>query len=281
MTDEPITTTAEERPPYRPPIGVPMQRQDGWGAVVSVLVHVLLVLLLISPIFAARQLLEQATGAGGRGPAGGGGGGRRGQGGYQATVPERVHYFQTAPAPSAAVAPPVPSPPVPKPVVPPKPKPTLPVVTPPPIEARVENQTTVVAPPVEVAAVPGTGGGTGTDGSRGNGPGTGGGIGTGTGTGRGSGTGPGTGGGEGVIFPATPDFILIPPMPVPKRVQGRNYVVTFAIDSLGKIESVDVATGDDGYDKVIKERWREFRFRPAHRADGTPVPSRYDITFTP
>jgi hypothetical protein len=101
-------------------------------------------------------------------------------------------------------------------------------------------------------------------------------VGTGAGTGRGSATGPGTGGGAGSIYPPTPDFLLIPPLPRPDKLKGKSIVVTFIIDATGKPQRIEFeSTGDGDYDRLLREKFSEFRFRPAHRADGTPVPSRY------
>jgi hypothetical protein len=64
------------RPRYRQPIGMPM-RDEGRraGAVVSVVVHALIIFLLIVPFFMPRSVIQRMQqGAGGAGPAGGGGG---------------------------------------------------------------------------------------------------------------------------------------------------------------------------------------------------------------
>jgi hypothetical protein len=123
---------------------------------------------------------------------------------------------------------------------------------------------------IAIAPTPGAG----TDGTNGSGPGTGGGQGTGTGTGRGSGTGPGTGGGNSTIFPATPDFAVIPPLPVPKHLHGKTVELRFTLDATGRVVRFDFdSTGDSGYDHQLKERLGEYHFRPAHTSDGTPVAS--------
>jgi hypothetical protein len=187
-----------------------------------------------------------------------------------------------APAPAPAAAP---APQVPKPVTRPKVTPALtepktePLPTPP--LPKVDLKLEQPALPTDLALSPGTGGGTGNDGTSGNGPGTGGGVGTGRGTGRGSGSGPGTGGGEGTIYPATPDFLLMPSLPVPKHIQGRTLVLRFSIDERGQILKVEFeSSGDGGYDKQLRQRFSEYRFRPAHKWDGTPVPSIYVAQLT-
>ena len=60
------------RPRYRQPIGMPM-RDEGRraGAVVSVVVHAVVIFLLIVPFFMPHSVIERMQqGAGGPGPAG-------------------------------------------------------------------------------------------------------------------------------------------------------------------------------------------------------------------
>lgn len=256
--------------PYRAPIGVPSERSGRWALAVSVIVHAVIILLLLAPL-----LLEPpyARAPGARGVAGGGGGG----GGGRGTVPERVHYMQLqsprAPTAPAAVV-----------KMPPAPVPLKPVVTPPvPVENRPAVEAHIVAPMslqsqsrapsvVAIAAPPGAG--AGADGTSGAGPGSGGGTGTGVGGGQGSAMGPGTGGSEGTVYPATPDFAVIPPLPVPKQLQGKTVELRFTLDAMGRVVRFEFdPTGDSGYDRQLQQRMEEFHFRPAHWADGTAVPS--------
>ncbi|MBX6332428.1 MAG: energy transducer TonB [Gemmatimonadaceae bacterium] len=73
----------------------------------------------------------------------------------------------------------------------------------------------------------------------------------------------------------------MPSLPVPKRVQGRTLELRFTIDEHGKIVKVEFeSSGDSGYDRQLRERLSEYRFRPAHRMDGTPVPSVYVTQLT-
>ncbi|MGH7626243.1 MAG: energy transducer TonB [Gemmatimonadaceae bacterium] len=233
------------------------------------MLHVLIILLLLTPALGKHLIDDMPTGAGGLTAAGGGGGGRRGA----ASPEERLHFVQTAPTPPAAPA--VQQPVLDKPrVAPPPIKPPEPIAVP-----RVQAAVTAPAP-MALAAAPGTGG-TGNDSTAGAGPGTGGGTGTGVGSGRGSEAGPGTGGGTGTIYPATPDFLVIPTLPVPKKLHGRTISVRFTLDDRGKVLKVESdASGDDGYDKQLRARLAEYRFRPAHRMDGTPVPSVYITQLT-
>jgi protein TonB len=237
-------------------------------------VHLAIVLiLLLAGLVVSRQVIPAMLGAGGAGPAGGGGGGRQGTGGVPAR--ERLEYIDvspSAPEPRAIAPQAVPPPKTLRPHV----EQGRPVIPPPAIPPSLQMSVKAPDPPRLLAMTRGVGGGAGNDGSRGAGPGTGGGVGTGAGTGRGSATGPGTGGGTGTIYPPTPDFLLIPPLPRPDKLKGKSIVVTFIIDATGKPERIEFeSTGDGGYDRLLREKFSEFRFRPAHRADGTPVPSRY------
>ena len=127
---------------------------------------------------------------------------------------------------------------------------------------------------------PGSGGGTGTDGSGGNGPGSGGGVGSGVGTGRGSGMGPGTGGGDGRIFPPQAINVPVMPIPVPARVRPYRMVAQFEVDERGNAQLIGFnPSRDRGYNAKIREVLSEVRFRPATRADGTPVKAIGQIIF--
>jgi protein TonB len=264
-----------------PATGMPVGREDRKGSgLVSTLIHLLIVMLLVTDFTTHTGFVEEKPqGAGGPGPAGGGGGGKRGTGG----VKERVRYVQAPPPkPAEALKPTVVPPPV---VVPPQPKPVVPppqIVTPPePVpQAKVE------APPVEVpkveaiAPTPGTGGGTGRDGSAGSGPGAGGGFGSGIGTGRGSGIGPGTGGGNQVNYPPSPTELFIPPLPMPDKVRGFHLVAEYDIDETGKVLNFTFTpTRDGGYNKRLEEVLKSFKFRPGTKPDGTPIRMKAQIVY--
>ncbi len=224
----------------------------------SVLLHLLILMLVAGPWVVREALVLEQQGAGGPGPAGGGGGGRRGTGGL---IQERVRFVQVlAPvAPIAKVETPVVKPPV----IPPPPQPV-----PQPVPPAAQQ----AAPVVDASMVTGVGGGSGKDGTSGSGPGSGGGVGSGVGTGRGSGTGPGTGGGTGKIYPPTPTNLVILPIPVPSKVRPYKLVAFFDVDERGNTTLISFnPSKDNGYNKKIREMLLEFRFRPAVRADGTPV----------
>lgn len=207
---------------------------------------------------------------------------------------ERLRYVSVgapprpAPTPSAARVEPTPEPrnpvvrppePVlPDPVVQSRPEPVAPVVEPRPV-ATAPSATSVPKLAMGGSGDSGSTGGEGT--GRGEGPGSGGGVGTGTGTGQGSGSGAGSGGGEGQIYPATPEFMVMPALPVPSKVRGKTIRLVFTIDAAGRITSLKFdSTGDSGYDRELRSRLLEYRFRAAHRADGTPVASTYVTELT-
>lgn len=272
-TPPPTGDAADGRPALRPLTGLPSRRESRWGGpTLSLLLHALLVLLLFLPTFLEAPIEVTEEGAGGPGPAGGGGGGRGGTGGVRE---ERLQYMQVAPAPPAlqATLPPV----VPPPVKPPEPA-VVPPPTPPPTETKTEAAT---ASTEVTSVVAGVGGGSGNDGSAGSGPGRGGGVGSGVGTGRGSGTGPGTGGGTGAVYPPTPTTLATPPLPVPGRVKGHEFVVVFEVDSLGNSKVLQWnRSSDNGYNQRFERMLRDFRFRPAVRAeDGRPVTDTTRIVF--
>lgn len=255
--------------PLRPLHGIPEpERRTRTGWFVSGLLHAIILTALLLPPLVGRILEETAPGgAGGPGPSGGGGGGMGGTGGV--VTPERIRYLDVAP-PAATASPP---PPVERPTPTPTP------VPPPPPEPQPEPQAAQVqeappAPPSAGTTVPsaGSGGGSGKDGSGGNGPGSGGGVGSGIGTGRGSGIGPGTGGGNDQIFPPTVTNLAILPIPVPARVRPYRLVAHFDVDERGNARLIGFnPSRDRGYNNKIREMLAEVRFRPATRADGTPV----------
>jgi periplasmic protein TonB len=250
-------------------LGLPEKRENrAFGGVVSLLLHLLILLLLISPFVAPDEFQKILHGAGGKGPVGGGGGGHRGTGGQ--TRVAREHVEMVSLAPQAKPQPPAIKPPPPKlvAVVPPdvkKPelKPELITMNPlPPVAAK----------PLDVAPNVGTGGGSGNDGTNGNGPGRGGGDGSGVGTGRGSGNGPGTGGGVQANYPPSPTAMFLPPYPIPNDVKGFHLIADFDVDELGRVVSMQFTqTRNGGYNKRLDEVFRSFTFRPGTKPDGTPV----------
>ncbi len=239
------------------------------GAVVSVLLHVLVILLVVTPFTSTAVLREMPQGAGGAGPAGGGGGGHGGTGGQAREARELLRYVAVAPAPrpqAPVVAPPVPRP---RPQVAPPPKPVL--------QPEPEKVAEPVAPPApakaaDVSQVAGVGGGSGHDGTAGSGPGKGGGVGSGVGTGRGSGSGPGTGGGTQANYPPQPIEMFLPPYPIPSDVKGFHLIAEFDVDSTGRVLTMQFTpTPNRGYNRRLEDVFRSFKFRPGTTPDGTPL----------
>ncbi len=252
-------TAPRPRRSLRPPVGLPL-REEGRlrGVAASILLHALFLFLAAGPFWWHDTLVAVREGAGGPGPAGGGGGGTRGTGGV---LQERLRFIRVAPAPAMKAEVPVIQPVIP----PPQPQPkVVPTPTPPAAPPQAENK--------DASLVAGVGGGTGNDGSAGSGPGSGGGVGSGVGTGRGSGVGPGTGGGTGKVYPPTPTNLVILPIPVPAKVRPYKLIAFFDVDERGNTTLISFNPSKDaGYNRKIREMLLEFRFRPAVRADGTPV----------
>jgi hypothetical protein len=174
---------------------------------------------------------------------------------------------------------------VPPPVVQPKPQPVIPppqvVKAPDPMPEPKVAEAKVEAPKAEVTApTPGTGGGTGKDGTNGSGPGTGGGNGSGMGTGTGSGIGPGTGGGSQANYPPTPTELFIPPLPIPDKVKGFHLVAEYDVDATGKVVDFKFTpTRDGGYNKRLDEVLKSFKFRPGTTPGGTPISMKAQIIY--
>ena len=261
-------TNVPQRPPLRPPIGIPPRDKPGrqWTAL-SLLFHVLVIFLVVAPpVFMATKLdYLPKTGAGGAGPAGGGGCGIGGTGGLR-QVRERMRFL-LLPKPQAAT-PPV-EPPQVKPETPPKVEPPKPPPTP---EPPAVQAAPVASDTKDVNAVSGSNGGSGKDGTNGSGPGSGGGVGSGIGPGRGSGIGPGTGGGGDAIYPPAVISLPILPLPVPGKVRPYKMIAYFEVDTLGNARLLAFnPSNDGGYNKRIREMLSEIRFRPATRPNGRPV----------
>ncbi len=267
MTAPDLLPSGKPRRPLRPLHGIPEpERRGREGIIVSALLHAAIIIALFLPPIIATTLEVDDSPSAGIGPAGGGGGGTGGTGGEDPT-PERLKYLHVAPIPvQQAVIPPITPP-----VIPP-PKPPEQVKQPDPVPPQPQPQATEPTPTGPTIPTAGAGGGSGHDGSGGNGPGSGGGVGSGVGTGRGSGTGPGTGGNGGEIFPATLTQLALLPIPIPQKVKPYRMVAVFEVDERGNARLLAFnPSRDSGYNRKIREMLGEIRFRPATRADGTPV----------
>lgn len=249
------------------PVPAEVQQSRKVGLALSIAVHSLIFALLLLPVLlspTARAIIS--AGAGGAGPAGGGGGGFG--------IREALRYIRVAPDPPASVpaSAPTPVPPVTPPVQqelpPPAPQPVPPA----------PNET----PPAQTGtADSGATGSAAGSGGPGAGPGTGGGVGSGVGTGMGSAEGPGTGGGTGEDYPPQPLEIFLPPSPIPSKIR-RPYtlVVTFDVDSVGTVRSVEFpGTPDGGYNKRLREIFSRMRFRPAVSPEGRPLRRAVTLTY--
>lgn len=259
-----------DRAPFRLATAIPVPlevaKSRKVGLALSVAIHSLIIALLLLPVVlspAARAIISGGTG--GPGAAGGGGGGFR--------IREGLRYIRITPEPPATAptintrVSPVP-PPVPQEVPPP---------TPPPVQP-IPNETPPA--PAGIADSGSTDAAAGSGGA-GAGPGTGGGVGSGVGTGTGSADGPGTGGGPGQDYPPQPLEVFLPPSPIPSKIR-RPYtlVVTFDVDSLGKVLSVDFpGTPDGGYNRRLRDIFSRMRFRPAVTAEGRPLRRAFTATY--
>ncbi len=240
---------------------MPRPRRRPWALPISLALHALAVVLLVSgirrdwartPVPGPIVIALPAVGG-----EGGGGGANR-----EAYI-----------TPPAAQAPPrvrerppqrpVEEPPV---VVPPLPEPAP---TEPPVAA---------APVDSAAASSSTGGGAGP----GTGPGTGGGTGGGAGTGVGPGAGPGRSGAGGRGRPPEPRQLVIPPSDFPKELRGRRIEVTFFVAPDGRVEHIQVvpAIAHGGFARKFDEAMRNYRFRPARSPAGAPISGSTTITVS-
>ena len=221
--------------------------------------HLLIILLILIPISQNDFKGTPTLGGGGPGPSGGGGGGSSG---------DRLQFVQLKTPAADAAARVVP----PKPIVAPKPTPVVP--PPSPVQPAAASAQSVTA------TSPGPGTGTGTAGTAGAGPGSGGGIGSGIGTGTGTGNGPGTGGGPGKNYPPTPTQFFLPPLPAPSSLRGFHLLASFDVDEKGNAKLLGFNQSRDGdYNRRLRDVLLSVRFRPAVKADGTPVRDTVSIQF--
>ncbi|MDB4917123.1 MAG: hypothetical protein JWM95_4767 [Gemmatimonadetes bacterium] len=265
-----------QRPAYRVPVGLPLRGEGRrQGAIISILLHILIIALIVMPVFYGKTIIERIEqGAGGAGPAGGGGGGHAGDAGYR----ESLRFVKVAPT---QVPTPTTLPVIPPPVIPKVPPPVIPQPTP-PVATPVKAPETAVEPAAAqtVSTTTGNGNGSGRDGTNGNGPGSGGGTGSGTGTGRGSGVGPGTGGGTQANYPPSPKEFFLPPLPPPASVRGFKFIAEFDVDSTGKVlEYKFTETRDGDYNRRIASVLKSMRFNPGTRPDGTPVRMKAQVGY--
>ncbi|MBI4501071.1 MAG: TonB family protein, partial [Gemmatimonadetes bacterium] len=86
-------------------------------------------------------------------------------------------------------------------------------------------------------------------------------------------TGRGIGGEGGDVFPPTPRYTILPPLPQPASMRGRTLRVHFWVNAQGKVTrvQVDPEIKDASYRQQFLAMMREYTFNPAKRLDGTTV----------
>ena len=251
--------------PVRPRLSLtlPPPRRSTWSLVASVLLHVALVAALVLArwrgLLSWQEIPPPGSDEAVLARGGGGGGGVR-----MVALPAYQAPRSTSPVP--------PPPPVPAPepvVVQPEPQllPPAEVVPSPPPDSTVRSASAGQ-------------GGTGAGGGSGSGIGTG--RGSGTGPGSGGGTGGGEGTGSGKARPPEPRQLILPPLDYPEAMRGRTIAVTFWVNTDGTVERVTVEPeiGDRGFERKLIAVMRNYRFRPARSAEGTPIPGTTTISVT-
>lgn len=244
-----MPTSARRVRPYNWSAGIARagKPRDRWQATAaSVILHAAVLALLVSPTLHSGFAPSPAVGAGGQGPAGGGGGRRT-------SLAERLRFVSMRAAPSPAVT---------------TARPDIVRVTP-----DVPREAMTTPPPPSGTGVIAAAGGTG--------PGSGGGVGSGIGTGTGSSVGAGTGGGSADVHPPTPTQFFLPPLPAPPRIRPYTLIAWFDVDERGNATLLRFTQSrDPAYNRRLREVLLSLRFRPAVRADGTPVRDTVDIQYT-
>lgn len=248
------------QPRYAFVLGARTRPSQRVGLVLAIVLHLVLFALLVRPIHREITALLEMGRITDHGGGGGGGGG------------DRMAYI-SLPAPSA-------SPPASAPVAPVVPAPVVATPAPPPIEFP---PTAVVTPETAVAGLV-----TGTaDSSTGAGPGTGGGTGGGAGGGNGPGTGPGsgpgTGGGAGGLARGPrPRAEMWPSVAeIPKELRGREIRIVMSVRADGRVDAVRFEPEIKGkFADRLRETMKNYRFRPALDATGTPVDGTYPFTVS-
>lgn len=246
------------RAPVFPTIVPPPRRRSFGGLTVSVLLHALLILLIISPWFRNYHLFSAE---GSDLPGTGGGGGTSGA------------QYIALPALRPAATPP-PAVHVETPVVPP------PVVTPTVIPPPTPAPDTIVQPQPQTSATDANGGAAG--GAAGTGGGAGGGNGGGQGLGTGGGAGPGTGGGERGRPPGLKGFPIPPMDGTPKALRGKELLVRCYVNMDGKVDrfETDPPITDGGFRARLADVIAGYKFTPARDSTGRAVAGVAVVTLT-
>jgi len=222
---------------------MPPVRQEGRaGSFISALVHFAILMAIFIPASYGRLVTPVEQGAGGPGPAGGGGG-------RSAPSVEYINFVKALPPP--------------------------PSVRPPVFQFRPPDLPKLPTPQLQQFSMPAITApslGLTTDGRGGAGPGSGRGVGSGVGTGRGSANGPGTGGGNQENYPPRSDQLFLPPFPVPAAIKGDTIIAEFDVDERGRVVGFQFTeTSDRAYNRRLREAFREYKWKPGTRPDGTPI----------
>jgi mevalonate pyrophosphate decarboxylase len=81
------------------------------------------------------------------------------------------------------------------------------------------------------------------------------------------------------VYPPYVTNLALLPIPVPSKVRPYTLVAVFEVDERGNARLLHFnETRDSNYNKKIRAMLDEVRFRPAVRADGTPVKDTTSIT---
>jgi len=239
--------TAPSPPTQRPPLPglrLPLgRRRLGTGALVSMVVHGLIIVVLIAR---GRELLQRLPGAPGQGGGGNDGAGR-----------PQINFFTLPVAGPAAVDVPA----VPAVIV---------------SDLRALPPLKLDLPPLDVPRAPLLAATAAGAVNPSVGPGAGGGQGGGAGGGTGAVTGAGTAGEGGYIFVASPRTAILPPLAkVPGSVTGRTYVVKFWVAADGRVTRVEIdpPIADAAYSREFQQRMMAYQFYPARTRDGGNVAS--------
>ncbi len=233
------------------------------GAVVSVSLHLVLILVIVlGPVIARRAM-------GNPGEPGGGGGGGGGRDIQFINLPPAAASGMAAVAREQEQAPP------PEPVV------EEDALTFPVAEVAVEEPVDAVGQEITLESL-GLGVGQGTGEGPGEGTGSGGGTGSGEGEGIGSGVGDGSGGDGGDVYAPEPRTVVYPFEDPPEEIRGVELTVHFWVDRRGRVTKVEVspAIKDSNFRKKLLDRMREWVFYPAYTVRGLKVEGEFIMTVT-
>ena len=77
-----------------------------------------------------------------------------------------------------------------------------------------------------------------------------------------------------------PTEMILPPTPAPPSMLGTFVEATFVIDPRGSIQHILISEpADREFGRRMADHFRQFRFRPAVRDDGTPTRGNYTFRW--